>query len=142
MTCADFARVGQLLLNKGQWLDGTGTPFGLLNASWIKSMFTPQYPHAIGEAKMASQYTLLSYLLNNNTNASFHGGKVPSASAQQPARSGLLGSVKGNVRLLAPCGCGRDPAQNTKKLLQVSGRVHRRSTVLFARRATTTPTAW
>ena len=44
ITCTDFARVGQLLLNKGKWVGENDTVFEMYNQNWSNYMFTPQLP--------------------------------------------------------------------------------------------------
>ena len=62
LACRDFARVGQLLLNKGAWLDRDLDTFQLLSQTYVKEMFTVQFPGIVGEAHMPSQYVCLSAL--------------------------------------------------------------------------------
>jgi CubicO group peptidase (beta-lactamase class C family) len=45
MRCRDMARVGQLLLNQGVWLDANGESFQLANHGFVQEMFKPQDTH-------------------------------------------------------------------------------------------------
>ena len=68
VTCAEFLRVGQLLLNKGKWLGNNGTTLEMFNSTWSDMLWTPQMPTCNdGPYAMQQQYSLLSYLLSNNT---------------------------------------------------------------------------
>lgn len=60
MTCSQFARVGQLILNKGKWLGENGTAVQMLSKEYVDMMFTPQNPGIPGEFLMSDQYSLLS----------------------------------------------------------------------------------
>jgi hypothetical protein len=40
-----MARVGQLLLNQGVWLDANGESFQLANHGFVQEMFKPQDTH-------------------------------------------------------------------------------------------------
>ena len=77
-----MARVGQMLLNNGTWLDGNHTPYQMLEPSYIKEMYTVQHPewanattNATANAKTCSEcamYSLLSYVMTNNTPVAEH----------------------------------------------------------------------
>lgn len=56
MTCREMARVGQLILNKGKWLDSSNKPYDMLSADFVHKWTTPQYP------KIDSSYGFLTWL--------------------------------------------------------------------------------
>jgi CubicO group peptidase (beta-lactamase class C family) len=47
VSCRDVARVGQLVLNGGQWIDVDGAPYQLGSAEYYKQMLEPAYPGRI-----------------------------------------------------------------------------------------------
>ena len=47
VTCREMARIGQLMLNKGKWLDKTGAPFQMAAEKHIDAMMKPAYPGVI-----------------------------------------------------------------------------------------------
>lgn len=47
VTCRDMARIGQLMLNKGMWLDKSGKPFQMAAEKHIEAMMKPAYPGAL-----------------------------------------------------------------------------------------------
>ena len=53
LSCPEMARVGQLLLNKGVWLDGNHTPYSMVEPSFVKEMFTVQHPNLGNETYCA-----------------------------------------------------------------------------------------
>lgn len=44
VTCRDVARVGQLILNRGEWLDATNKPYQMARADFLDQMLQPAYP--------------------------------------------------------------------------------------------------
>jgi len=46
MSCGQIARVGQLLVNKGEWLDADDKPFQLIPESYVKQQMAPSFPEA------------------------------------------------------------------------------------------------
>ena len=45
-TCRDAARFGQLLLNRGEWLDADGTSTRLVREDFVKRVVNPSFPRA------------------------------------------------------------------------------------------------
>ena len=69
MRCHDLARVGQLILNRGLWPGTGGAPRRLIDEAYIAQLFRVQN---IGlpagrPCSECRQYSLLSYVVHNNT---------------------------------------------------------------------------
>lgn len=45
-SCRDLARIGQLIINKGKWIDANGELFQLIDEKYIEEMTSPAYPSA------------------------------------------------------------------------------------------------
>ena len=45
-TCSDLLRLGQLLLNKGKWLDRGGAPYQLMPEAYVEAMTSPAHDFA------------------------------------------------------------------------------------------------
>ena len=73
--------MGQLLLNNGSWLDHTGKPFRMLSRTAVAEMWTVQNPGITGEFRMSDQYSLLSYILNQNPNGARAGPACDNSTA-------------------------------------------------------------
>jgi len=69
IACSDIARVGQLLVNKGLWNSGDGTPVRMLSEEYVKGFSTPQnplFPYDKCGGHMCQQYSYLTYLTTTN----------------------------------------------------------------------------
>ena len=47
MSCRDIARVGQVLLNKGMWLDADNKPYQLADPGHLEQMLQPAFPGVV-----------------------------------------------------------------------------------------------
>eukprot|EP01048_Picozoa_sp_COSAG05_P026878 COSAG05_NODE_7559_length_797_cov_0.702006_2_plen_139_part_00 len=56
VSCVQMLRFGQLMVNRGLWLDAAGKPYQLISSQYIEQMLTPQHPTAI------QNYGLLTWL--------------------------------------------------------------------------------
>ncbi len=61
-SCRDYARIGQLLLNRGAWPDADGRPRQLVPAEYVDAMGTPQTRYAPYDAYANACYGLLTWL--------------------------------------------------------------------------------
>jgi CubicO group peptidase (beta-lactamase class C family) len=71
VSCREIARVGQLINNKGVWLDAAGKPFQLASADYVEQMVKPAYPGLI------DGYGLLTWL-NTDMTKPYADGTKPS----------------------------------------------------------------
>ena len=56
VSCREAARVGQLIVNGGKWLDGEGKEYQMASESFLKQLLVPSYPGVI------DGYGLLTWL--------------------------------------------------------------------------------
>jgi CubicO group peptidase (beta-lactamase class C family) len=47
VTCREMARFGQLMLNKGKWLDAAGQPYQMASPTFIQEMMSPAFPGVV-----------------------------------------------------------------------------------------------
>ena len=67
VTCREMARFGQLMLNKGKWLDAQGQPFQMAAPAFIKEMMSPAFPGVL------DGYGFLTWLNTDMTKRTSHG---------------------------------------------------------------------
>ena len=44
MSCREIAKVGQLVLNKGKWLDADNKPYQMSDAAYLEQTKEPAFP--------------------------------------------------------------------------------------------------
>jgi CubicO group peptidase (beta-lactamase class C family) len=71
VSCREIARVGQLIVNKGTWVDAQGKPYQLADADYMEQMIKPAYPGQL------DGYGLLTWL-NTDMTKPFADGTKPS----------------------------------------------------------------
>jgi hypothetical protein len=93
VSCREIARVGQLVVNEGVWLDGAGEPYQLADRAHVRQILEPAYPGTV------DGYGLLTWLNTDMT--------TPAAGGA--ARSGCCGPRWGgsNQTCDAAGTCGR-----------------------------------
>jgi len=71
-TCRDYARIGQLMLNEGQWSVG-GRPKSIVPRTYVKQMSEPQTRYAPYPYYSSTCYGLLTWLNTNHNHSKYPG---------------------------------------------------------------------
>eukprot|EP00940_MAST-03C_sp_MAST-3C-sp2_P001025 g1025.t1 len=96
-TCRDYARFGQLLLNRGEWA-GEAKP--LVSAKYVDMMRTPQTRYAPYENYSNPCYGLLTWL-NTNPGSDRGSAKYPGVCKMWPQKTWFPAGSGDNVYLMA-----------------------------------------